>query len=90
MSHTQILEIGNYLCQRLCVGSSFLLKSKSEYKHAFLKVCAEMDPRRLDSSTTMVLSDLTMSLMYNKLGADIGFDSIGEFTTAKAMAQLPQ
>ena len=28
------------------------------------------------------------TLMYNKLGADIGFDSIGEFTTAKAMSSF--
>lgn len=26
--------------------------------------------------------------MYNKLGADTGFDSIGEFTTAKAMSSF--
>ncbi len=28
------------------------------------------------------------TLMYNKLGADTGFDSIGEFTTAKAMSSF--
>ena len=28
------------------------------------------------------------TLMYDKLGADTGFDSIGEFTTAKAMSHF--
>ena len=60
-----------------------------QYKNCFLTVMAEMD----------YASDWTQqyhygairdnnTLMYNQLGADTGFDSIGEFTTAKAMSHF--
>ena len=60
-----------------------------QYKHAFLKVCGEMDA---EADWTQQYHYGTIrdnnTLMYNKLGADLGFDSIGEFNTAKAMSHF--
>ena len=60
-----------------------------QYKNCFLSVMAEMDA---DSDWTQqfhygAIRD-NNSLMYDRLGADTGFDSIGEFTTAKAMSHF--
>jgi glucuronate isomerase len=60
-----------------------------QYKHCFLRLCAEMD---YDAGWTQqyhygAIRD-NNTLMYNRLGADTGFDSIGEFTTAKAMSHF--
>ena len=60
-----------------------------QYKHCFLKLCAEMD---YASNWTQqyhygAIRD-NNTLMYNQLGPDTGFDSIGEFTTAKAMSHF--
>ena len=60
-----------------------------QYKHAFLKMCAEMD---YASGWTQqyhygAIRD-NNTLMYEKLGPDTGFDSIGEFNTAKAMSHF--
>ena len=60
-----------------------------QYKNCFLTVMAEMD----------ATSDWTQqfhygairdnnTLMFNQLGPDTGFDSIGEFNTAKAMSKF--
>ena len=60
-----------------------------QYKHCFLKICAEMDHA---SNWTQqyhygAIRD-NNTLMYNQLGPDTGFDSIGEFNTAKAMSHF--
>lgn len=58
-----------------------------QYKNCFLTVMAEMDA---DADWTQqyhygAIRD-NNTIMYNKLGPDTGFDSIGEFNTAKAMS----
>ena len=60
-----------------------------QYKHSFLRICAEMD---YASGWTQqyhygAIRD-NNTLMYDKLGPDTGFDSIGEFNTAKAMSHF--
>jgi len=60
-----------------------------QYKHWFLTMCAEMD---YDAGWTQqyhygAIRD-NNTLMYNKLGPDTGFDSIGEFNTALAMSHF--
>ena len=60
-----------------------------QYKHAFLKACGEMD---YDSDWTQqyhygAIRD-NNTVMFNKVGADTGFDSIGEFNTARAMSHF--
>ncbi len=60
-----------------------------QYKHAFLRICAEMD-HAADWTQQYHYGAIrdNNTLMYNKLGADTGFDSIGEFTTARAMSNF--
>ncbi len=60
-----------------------------QFKHCMLTVFAEMD---YDSDWTQqyhygAIRD-NNSIMYKKLGPDTGFDSIGEFNTAKAMSHF--
>ena len=60
-----------------------------QFKHCFLTVMAEMDA---DAGWTQqfhygAIRD-NNTAMYNKLGPDTGFDSIGEFNTAKAMSKF--
>jgi glucuronate isomerase len=60
-----------------------------QYKHAFLKACGEMD---FEADWTQqyhygAIRDNNTE-MYNKLGPDTGFDSIGEFNTARAMSHF--
>lgn len=60
-----------------------------QYKHAFLKDCAVMD---YEAGWTQqyhygAIRD-NNTLMYNQLGADTGFDSIGEFNTARSMSRF--
>ena len=70
-------------------GQSLSVYETRQYKNCFLTTMAEMDAK----------SDWTQqfhygairdnnTLMYNRLGADTGFDSIGEFNTAKAMSRF--
>ncbi|MBQ4632483.1 MAG: glucuronate isomerase [Prevotella sp.] len=60
-----------------------------QFKNCFLTKMAEMDA---EANWTQqfhygAIRD-NNSLMYSRLGADTGFDSIGEFTTAKAMSKF--
>ena len=60
-----------------------------QYKNCFLTVMAEMDA---DSDWTQQYHYGTIrdnnTKMYNLVGPDTGFDSIGEFSTAQAMAKF--
>ena len=60
-----------------------------QYKHCFLTLMAEMDS---DADWTQqfhygAIRD-NNSFMYQQLGPDTGFDSIGEFNTARAMSHF--
>ena len=68
-------------------GQSLSVFEIRQYKHCFLHVMGEMDHA---SNWTQqyhygAIRD-NNSLMYKQLGPDTGFDSIGEFTTARAMS----
>ena len=70
-------------------GQHLSVEEVRQYKHAFLKVSAEMD---YDAGWTQqyhygAIRD-NNSIMYKKLGPDTGFDSIGEFNTARAMSHF--
>ena len=60
-----------------------------QYKHAFLKDSAEMDHAAgwTQQYHYGAIRD-NNTLMYNQLGPDTGFDSIGEFSTARAMSHF--
>ena len=65
------------------------LYEQRQYKHAFLYEMALMDA---NSDWTQqyhygAIRD-NNTLMYNQLGPDTGFDSIGEFNTARAMSKF--
>ena len=60
-----------------------------QYKHAFLRMCGEMD---YEADWTQqyhygAIRD-NNTQMYRLLGPDTGFDSIGEFNTARAMSHF--
>lgn len=70
-------------------GQQLSAQEVRQYKHAFLKVCGEMDS---DADWTQqyhygAIRDNNMQ-MFNQLGPDTGFDSIGEFNTARAMSHF--
>ena len=70
-------------------GQQLSVAEVRQYKHAFLKICAEMD---YEADWTQqyhygAIRD-NNSIMYKQLGPDTGFDSIGEFNTAKAMSHF--
>ena len=70
-------------------GQSLSNYEVRQYKNCFLTLMAEMDA---ESDWTQqfhygAIRD-NNTLMYNRLGADTGFDSIGEFNTAKAMSHF--
>ena len=60
-----------------------------QYKHAFLRVCAEMDA---DAGWTQQFHYGPLrnnnSVMAKRVGPDTGFDSIGEFATATSMSHF--
>lgn len=70
-------------------GLQLSVSEVRQYKHAFLKACGEMD---FEADWTQqyhygAIRDNNTE-MYNKLGPDTGFDSIGEFNTARAMSHF--
>ena len=70
-------------------GQQLIETEVRQFKHCFLTLMAEMD---YDSNWTQqfhygAIRD-NNSLMYDKLGPDTGFDSIGEFNTAQAMSHF--
>ena len=70
-------------------GTTPTVEEQRKYKHAFLKEMAVMDYKAgwtQQFHYGAIRNNNT--LMFNKLGADTGFDSIGEFTTAKAMSHF--
>ena len=70
-------------------GEKLTILEQRKYKHAFLKEMALMD--NLAGWTQQYHYGAIRnnnSLMFERLGADTGFDSIGEFTTAKAMSHF--
>lgn len=60
-----------------------------QYKHAFLKDCAVMDAEA-DWTQQFHYGAVrdNNTLMYERLGPDTGFDSIGQFNTARAMGHF--
>ena len=81
-------EIDAILSKALA-GTTPTVEEQRKYKHAFLKEMAVMD---YEAGWTQQFHYGAIrnnnTLMFNKLGADTGFDSIGEFTTAKAMSHF--
>ncbi len=81
-------EIDTILGKALA-GTTPTVEEQRKYKHAFLKEMAVMD---YEAGWTQQFHYGAIrnnnTLMFNKLGADTGFDSIGEFTTAKAMSHF--
>ena len=70
-------------------GEKLEVLEQRKYKHAFLKEMALMDC--LAGWTQQFHYGAIRNnnrLMFERLGADTGFDSIGEFTTAKAMSHF--
>ena len=70
-------------------GKELSIYEQRQYKHCFLFKMAEMDA---DADWTQqfhygAIRD-NNDLMYKQLGPDTGFDSIGEFTTARAMSKF--
>lgn len=65
------------------------LFEQRQYKHAFLYEMAKMDAEA-DWTQQFHYGAIrdNNTQMYNQLGPDTGFDSIGEFTTARAMSKF--
>ena len=81
-------EIDTILAKAIS-GKEVTVEEQRKYKHAFFKEMAVMD---YEAGWTQQFHYGAIrnnnTLMFNKLGADTGFDSIGEFTTAKAMSHF--
>lgn len=79
----------NQIFAKAMSGKELTTTEIRQYKHCFLRLCAEMDHASgwAQQYHYGAIRD-NNSLMYQRLGADTGFDSIGEFTTAKAMSHF--
>ena len=81
-------EIDAILAKALS-GKEVTVQEQRQYKHAFLKEMAVMD---YEAGWTQQFHYGAIrnnnTLMLHKLGADTRFDSIGQFTTAKAMSHF--
>jgi len=77
------------IMKKALAGKTPTVEEQRKYKHAYMKAQGEMD---YASGWTQQYHYGAIrnnnSKMFAKLGADTGFDSIGEFTTAKAMAHF--
>ena len=75
--------------ERAMRGQQLSVLETRQYKNCFLTVMAEMDA---DADWTQQFHYGAIrnnnTKMFNQLGADTGFDSIGEFNTAKAMSKF--
>ena len=70
-------------------GECLTVLEQRKFKHAFLYEMAVMDNKAgWTQQYHYGAIRNNNSLMFERLGADTGFDSIGEFTTAKAMSHF--
>ncbi len=79
----------NIIFEKAMRGQMLSATEVRQYKHCFLTICAEMDHASgwAQQYHYGAIRD-NNTLMFNRLGPDTGFDSIGEFNTAKAMSHF--